>query len=82
MKEFKKYPERANKYLFLSLLVGIVLTFLLRNPFVILPAGLVGAFLYYQMAKKYRCPHCGVYLWNFRKEELKKCPSCGGGFDV
>lgn len=82
MKSFdkvKNYPANAVFILTGSIILGIALSFLFKNPFVIFPFAIAGGYVYYKMAMDYKCPHCEAYLWYVKnKKNMKNCPKCGG----
>ncbi len=74
----KNYPTLALSILLGSIVLGIILTFLIRNPLILLPFAFIGGLVYYKLAVNYRCPHCGSHLWFVKdKKNMKNCPKCG-----
>lgn len=75
----KNNPSNAILILAGSILLGIVLSFLIKNPIILFPFAAAGGFVYYKMAMDYKCPHCEAYLWYVKdKKNMKNCPKCGG----
>lgn len=74
----KNYPTNATFIIILFIALGAIMSFYFRSPFLIFPFAFVGAFIYYQMAIRYICPHCKAFLWFVKdKKNLKECPKCG-----
>lgn len=74
----RHYPALALGILIGSIALGILLTFLLKNPLILLPSAFIGGVFYYKLATRYKCPHCKAHLWYVKdKKNMKNCPKCG-----
>ncbi|MGO4988400.1 hypothetical protein ACTQ46_09085 [Gallicola sp. Sow4_E12] len=74
----RHYPALALGILIGSIALGILLTFLLKNPLILLPSAFIGGVFYYKLATRYKCPRCEAHLWYVKdKKNMKNCPKCG-----
>lgn len=73
----KNYPSLSRLLASIILIAGMVISFILKMPFLIFPFGFISGFTIYHMAKKYKCPNCNAFLWNVKdKKNMKNCPKC------
>lgn len=76
-KKIRNYPTNSIFFSILIIIAGIVLSLIFRQPFIVLIFGIIAGFVYYNFAKKYKCPNCDAFLWNIpNKKEMVNCPKC------